>query len=152
MVTFSFPSKSRDMKQKSKVHIDTYESIYPTTLVVANNAATTKQIAKDYCWFDGVELEDSDFTNCLGCVVRAKKKSDGSKVTLVKVNFDLTKPSKPEAFLEDIATLVHEAGHVVLDTYNYVEDRICTEACKQEPFCYYLEWVFKCIYKTIIKK
>ena len=140
------------MKQKSKVHIDTYESIYPTLLVVANNAATTKQIAKDYCWFDGTELEDSDFTGCNGCVIRAKRKSDGRNATLVKVNFDLSKSSKSEDFLDDIAIFVHEAGHVVLDTYSYTEDRICTEACKQEPFCYYLQWVFKCIYKTIIKK
>ncbi len=139
------------MKTKKKVHIDTYESIFPTLLVVANSATTTKQIAKDYCWYDGVELEDSDFNNCCGCVIRAMRKSDRQKVTLVKINFDHTKPGKSEEFLNDVATLVHEAGHVVLDTYNYIEDRICTEGCKQEAFCYYLEWVFKCVYKTMMK-
>ena len=62
------------------------------------------------------------------------------------------KQTKSEEYIDNICTLVHEAGHVVLDTYNYIEDRICTDGCKQEPFCYYLEWVFKCIYKTITKQ
>lgn len=140
------------MKNKKKVHIDTYESMYPTMLVVANESATTKQIAKDYCWFDGTEFEDSDFANCGGCVIRAKRKSDGRKFVLVKINDYMSfKQTKSEEYINNICTLVHEAGHVVLDTYNYIEDRICTEACKQEPFCYYLEWIFRCIYKTIIK-
>lgn len=141
------------MKNKKKVHIDTYESIYPLTLVVANESASTKQIAKNYCWFDGTEFQDSDFANCGGCVIRGKRKSDGVNLVLVKINDYMPfKQTKSEAFLDDISTLVHEAGHVVLDTYNYIEDRICTEACKQESFCYYLEWVFKCIYTTISKK
>jgi len=141
------------MKKKSKVHIDTYESMYPLMLVVANESATTKQIAKDYCWFDGVELEDSDFANCNGCVIQGKRKSDGRNLVIVKINDHMSfKQTKPEEFLDNMCTLVHEAAHVVLHTYNYIEDRICTDSCKQEPFCYYLAWVFKCIYKTISKK
>ena len=141
------------MKNKKKVHIDTYESIYPIQLVVANESATPKQIAKDYCWFNGTEFEEEDFANCTGCVMRARRKSDERSVVLVKINGYMSlKQGKSDTFLEDICTLVHEAGHVVLDTYSYIEDRICVEMCKQEPFCYYLQWVFECIYKTISKK
>jgi hypothetical protein len=54
--------------------------------------------------------------------------------------------------LDAMLTAVHEAGHVILTTYNNIEDKICSDDTKQEPFCYYLEWITKCIYTTMSKK
>ena len=70
------------------------------------------------------------------------------KVLLVKLNYSEGKDKKLDAIL----TAVHEAGHVALTTYNHIEDTICSDDAKQEPFCYYLEWITKCIYTTMSKK
>ena len=133
------------MKKKKKVYIDTYESIYPVLLVVANEAATAKDINKYFKWGDGCDVLDSELDNCDGCVVKLLRRSDQQKVLLVKIN-------KTRSGLDTIGIAVHEAGHVILSTYNFIEDKICSDDGKQEPFCYYLEWVTQCIYKTMTKK
>ena len=133
------------MKKKKKVYIDTYESIYPVLLVVANDAATAKDLNKYFEWGDGCEILDSELSNCDGCVVKVVRKSDKSKVLLVKIN-------KYRNTLDAMGIAAHEAGHVVLATYSLIEDKICQDDGKQEPFCYYLEWVTQCIYKTMTKK
>ena len=52
--------------------------------------------------------------------------------------------------LNRIGTISHEATHVALDIYDYIEQNICN--CSPEPFCYLQEWAFECIYKTLSKK
>ena len=134
------------MKSKKKVYIDTYESIYPVLLVVANEVATAKDLNKYFMWGDGCDILDSEVEDDSdACVFKMVRRSDKSKVLLVKLN---------KTFKKDygISVAVHEAGHVVLSTYAYIEDKICQEDSKQEPFCYYLDWVTKCIYKTMTKK
>jgi len=133
------------MKKKKKVYIDTYESIYPVLLVVANEAATAKDINKYFKWGDGCDVLDSELDNCDGCVVKLLRRSDQQKVLLVKIN-------KTRSGLDTIGIAVHEAGHVILSTYSFIEDKICADDGKQEPFCYYLGWVTQCIYKTMTKK
>lgn len=135
------------MKKQGKVYIDTYESVYPILLVVANEYATAKDLNKYFKWDDGCDILDSEIGDCKGCVIKVRRKSDNSKVLLVKIN---SQDSKNK--IDALATAAHEAGHVVLTTYNHIEDRISTEDGKQEPFCYYLEWVTTCIYKTMTKK
>ena len=78
------------MKNKKKVYIDTYESIYPILLVVANEYATAKDLNKYFRWGDGEDILDTEIGN--------------------------------------------------------------SDDTKQEPFCYYLEWITKCIYTTMSKK
>ena len=138
------------MKNKKKAIIDTYESFYPVLLVVANKYATAKDINKEFCWYDGVDLSESDLNGCGGCMLKVIRKSDRSRCVLVKINDDdSVSKNKRE---NDLFVAVHEAAHVALTTYSLTEDRICCDDCKQEPFCYYIEWVFKCIYKTLTKK
>lgn len=136
------------MKNKKKVYIDTYESIYPIVLVVANEYATAKDLNKYFRWGDGEDILDTEIGNCKGCVVKVVRRSDNAKVLLVKLNYAEGKDKKLDAML----TAVHEAGHVILTTYNHIEDKICSDDTKQEPFCYYLEWITKCIYITMSKK
>ena len=136
------------MKNKKKVYIDTYESIYPILLVVANEYATAKDLNKYFKWGDGEDILDKEIDGCKGCVIKVVRRSDNSKVLLVKLNYAEGKDKKLDAIL----TAVHEAGHVVLTTYNHIEDTICSNDNKQEPFCYYLQWVTKCIYTTMSKK
>lgn len=136
------------MKNKKKVYIDTYESIYPILLAVANEYATAKDLNKYFKWGDGEDILDKEIDGCKGCVVRVVRRSDNAKVLLVKLNYLEGKDKKLDAIL----TAVHEAGHVVLMTYNHIEDTICSDSTKQEPFCYYLQWVTKCIYTTMSKK
>lgn len=133
------------MRKNKKVYIDEYESIYPITLVVANEAAKAKDLNKKYKWPDGLDILDSEINDCNGCVIKCSKRSDNTKVLIVKINEINNK-------LDLYATAVHEAGHVVLTTYDHIGDNICANGGKQEPFCYYLEWVTICIYKTISKK
>lgn len=136
------------MKNKKKVYIDTYESIYPIVLVVANEYATAKDLNKYFKWGDGEDILDKEIDGCKGCVIKVVRRSDNSKVLLVKLNYLEGKDKKLDAIL----LAVHEAGHVVLTTYNHIEDTICSNDNKQEPFCYYLQWVTKCIYTTMSKK
>lgn len=140
------------MKNKKKVHIDTYESFYPALLVVANESATAKDVNKEFCWGDGGDVLDSDLEGCGGCVLKLVRRSDNSRCIFVKINDDPAVKGKKNKYDNSLFVAVHEAGHVILTTYATIEDRICSDDYRQEPFCYYLKWIFKCVYTTIMKK
>jgi hypothetical protein len=139
------------MKNKKKAYIDTYESIYPVILVVANSAVKIEQLRKLYCEYDGTELYDDDMSERGGIVIKAIRKSDSKVVILVRMaDEDKYYKDKNKRRMEFLSTIAHEAGHVVLDIYQRISEKNCTDS--QEPFCYTLGWVFKCIYKTCFKK
>lgn len=139
------------MKNKKKAYIDTYESIYPAILVVANSAVKIEQLRKLYCEWDGTELYDDDMTTRTGVVIKAIRKSDDKAVILVRMaDEDKYYKDKNERRMEFLSTVAHEAAHVVLNIYQRIEEKDCFVS--QEPFCYALEWAFKCIYKTCFKK
>lgn len=138
------------MKTKKKPRIDTYESIYPVKLVVANEAVSIKKIRNLYCYCDGVELPDDNMESTPGVVYRATRKSDNVAVLLVRIGKeDENIKDKQDRLINIISIIGHEAGHVVLDTYIRIQEQCCTES--QEPFCYYLQWVIKCICTTVLK-
>ena len=139
------------MKNKKKAYIDTYESIYPVLLVVANSAVKIEQLRKLYCEYDGTELYDDDMSERGGVVIKAIRKSDSRAVILVRMaDEDKYYKDKNERRMEFLSTVTHEAAHVVLNTYQRIGEKDCFVS--QEPFCYALEWAFKCIYKTCFKK
>ena len=139
------------MKDKKKAYIDTYESIYPVLLVVANSAVKIEQLRKLYCEYDGTELYDDDMSERGGVVIKAIRKSDSRAVILVRMGEpDKFFSDKNERLAEFLSTIAHEACHVVLMTYERIDEKNCIAS--QEPFCYCLQWVFKCIYKTCFKK
>lgn len=136
------------MKNKKKAYIDTYETVYPIHLVVANEHVKLEQLKKEYCFADGSILDDSilnaDATTCL-----CKRISDGRYISLVKFNH-FTKVKGINKQLDLINTCSHEAVHVVLDTYDYIGTHVSTS--EQETFAYQIGWVTECIYKTLTKK
>lgn len=150
--SFSFPSKLENMKKKQKVHIDEYESFYPVLLVVANKYATAKDLNKKYMWPDGCDITDQELDAQIGFTCALSRRSDNRKVLLVKFcGYNGNLKTKSEITKDLWQTAVHEAGHVVLTTYSEIDDKISTNFKRQEPFCYYLEWVATCIYETISK-
>ena len=140
---------NNNSKTKKSI-IDTYKCIYPVELVVANEAVTLEELQELYTYTDYSELDNRVTTDdCNATVTQVYRKSDNKACCLVKYNNnDCCKTAnKKENF---ISTISHEAGHVCLDIYEYIEQNICN--CSPEPFCYLLGWVTVCIYKTLSKK
>lgn len=138
------------MKNKKKAYIDTYETVYPIHLVVANEEVTLDTLRKSYTYADDKELDNSVIeTVCT--VVRAKRKSDGRYISLVKFNHPSSYlNTQTEIQADMVNTYAHEACHVVLDTYEFIEEQPCTQ--HQEVFAYQVGWVAECIYRTLSKK
>lgn len=137
--------------KKKKAYIDTYQSIYPVELVVANSAVTIDQLRKLFVEGNGDELSDYDMTNRAAVVANVVRKSNDHAVLLVRMGSeDKYYKDKNERKIDYIGTIAHEAGHVVLNTWRRIEEYETVEC--QEPFCYYLEWVVKCICNTVFKK
>lgn len=139
------------MSNNSKTSIiDTYESIYPVDLVVANKYVTLEELQDLFTYVDGSELDDAVIDSTSNCTVTPViRKSDDKSCELVKFigNKCAKSTNKTENY---ISTISHEAGHVCLDIYEFIQQNICN--CSPEPFCYLLGWVTKCIYKTLNKK
>lgn len=127
--------------------IDTYSSIYPVDLVVANKYTTLEELKELYIYSDGVEL-DEQIMDCDATTSTIKRKSDNKFCILVKYNH----PAKYvcNAKLEFINTCSHEATHVALDIYEFIHQNVCN--CSPEPFCYLQGWATECIYRTLTRK
>ena len=138
------------MKNKNKARIDTYKSLYPVELVVANEFVTIGQLRKLYSEIGGTELQDDNIQEGGAITIRAIRKSDEAAILLVRMGpEDSYYKDKLDRKIELIATIAHESGHVALDTWDRISERETT-GC-QEPFCYYLQWITKCICTTIFK-
>ena len=132
---------------KRRAIIDTYTSIYPVDLIVANKYTTLEELKELYIYSDGIEL-DEEVTSCDASTCTIKRKSDGKFCILVKYNH----PAKYliDKKLDFINTCSHEATHVALDIYEFIHQQVCN--CSSEPFCYLQGWAAECIYKTWTKK
>lgn len=128
--------------------IDTYKTIYLVDIVIANKYATLEELQELYTYSDGVEL-DEYIVNAQCTTSTCKRKSDNMDVILIKYNYD-TKIKSINKKLDFINTICHEAGHVVLDIYERINQNVCN--CSPEPFCYLLGYVAECAYKTLTKK
>ena len=138
--------------KKTKGHIDTYESMYPVLLVVADENATIEELRKLYTECDGTELQDDDMSYTPGICIKAIRKSDERAVLLVRMAGEDKKyyKDKLDRKIEFISRIAHEATHVALSTYERRDEIACNKC--QEPFAYYVEWIVKCICKTVFKK
>lgn len=140
------------MKNNKKSYIDTYETVYPIHLVVANSSAKLEELSKLYTYSDGKELDDSILYGVC-TTTRAKRKSDGRCISLVKFNHVsefLSKAKQKDIEADMVNTYTHEACHVVLDTYEFIGEQPSTQY--QETFAYQVGWVAECIYRTLSKK
>ena len=132
---------------KKKSIIDTYTTIYFVDIVVANKYTTLEELKELYTYSDGTELDDQLLSGN-ATTATCTRKSDNCSVCLIKYNND-TKRKNINKQLDLINTVCHEAGHVVLDIYEYIGQNVCN--CSPEPFCYLLGYVSECIYKTLKK-
>lgn len=132
---------------KKKSIIDTYPTIYFVDIVVANKYTTLEELKELYTYSDGTELDDQLLSGN-ACTATCTRKSDNCSVCLIKYNND-TKRKNINKQLDLINTVCHEAGHAVLDIYEYIGQNVCN--CSPEPFCYLLGYVSECIYKTLKK-
>lgn len=133
------------MKNK---HIDTYTTVYPVYLVVANEAVTLEDLKKDFVYSDKGEL-DEDILNCQCSTSKVYNKKTNRYCMLVKFNHR-TDYKDDDKTTDLVNTVAHEAGHVVLDIYDFIGASV--DINNQEPFTYELGYIAECIYKTLIKK
>lgn len=133
-----------------KARIDTYETIYDTDFVVANENITLSEINKLFEYNDGEKLDKNweEWDCCTGIVTRKK---DGARVVLVKFNrISKTFHSSGDKLLDIIDLCAHEATHVAIDMYNMVSSKIDTE--NQENFAYFVAYITERIAKTLLNK
>ena len=142
--------KNNKTVSNSRAIIDTYTNIYPVDLVVANKYTTLEELRELYDCGEGEELSDKIVDSaCNATTTYVRRKKDEKSCILVKHNNDECAKSADKK-LNRLGTISHEATHVALDIYDYIEQNICN--CSPEPFCYLQEWAFECIYKTLSKK
>lgn len=133
------------MKNK---HIDTYTTVYPVYLVVANEAVTLEDLKKDFVYSDKGEL-DEDILNCQCSTSKVYNKKTNRYCMLVKFNHR-TDYKDDDKTTDLVNTVAHEAGHVVLDIYDFIGASV--DINNQEPFTYEVGYIAECIYKTLTKK
>lgn len=133
---------------KKKKHIDSYELMYPVQLVIANEQVTLKDLQKLFVFCDGRELTD-DILDGLATTTRVKDKKTGVAVSLIKISgIDRCDADSKNIQLSGIAT--HEAIHAALDIYDRIGETVSN--MHQETFAYFVEYITRCILKTINKK
>lgn len=134
----------------SRAIINTYTNVYPVDLVVANKYTTLEELRELYDRGEGQELDDKIVdSECNATTSYVRRKKDEKSCILVKHNNDACSKGADKK-LNRLCTISHEATHVALDIYDYIEQNICN--CSPEPFCYLQGWAFECIYKTLSKK
>ena len=132
-----------------KKHIDTYSSIYPVDLVVANETVTLKDLQKKYSYDNEEELTE-DIIEGLATTSRCKDKNTGKYVILVKYNHNTTVKGDDKR-LCFINTVSHEAVHVAMDIYSFIGEKVYPND-ENELLAYLIGWITQCIYKTLTKK
>lgn len=135
---------------KNKSYIDTYKTIYPIDIVVANRYATLKELQELYTYHNGEELDERMMSNSdIITTTKAKRKSDGKCISLIKY----IQPNNIKSIdlrADFVNSCAHEAVHVALDTYEFIGEDVCL--AHQEPFAYFVGYITECIYKTLKKK
>lgn len=130
-------------------HIDTYNTIYNIDLVVANKDVTLKDLQKKYTYSDGVELTE-DVTSEIASTSYCKNRITGKYTILVKYNRD-SKVKGINKKLDLINTAAHEATHVVMAIYSFINEKVFPDD-SNEILANTVGWSTECIYKTWTKK
>lgn len=132
----------------NKSIIDTYTTMYPVDIVVCNKYTTIKDIAKKYKYTNGEEIT-YDCSTSDAITIKAKSKKDNSNCIIIYHIQDFGSTSK-ERNEERLKTIVHECIHAALFTYELIDSDVSLDS--QEPFAYYIEYIFGCVLKTLNKK
>lgn len=135
----------------NKLVIDRYtEDIYPcSTIYVIKNLKSINDINK---YFSTQEDENLETLDALGLTYKWVKHRKSKEICHVVVINPLDKEIKEKTKKDNsflIGICVHEALHVTADILNNAG--ISLEDNTQEAYCYFVEFITKCIYKTMLK-
>lgn len=132
-------------------NIDIYETMYEVNIAVCNRKCTDKDIINNFLTSDCKEITEeflSTKPTTSGYTFRAIDKRNGCTTFVVRIlkTFGNTKLEKDTDLINTIA---HEAMHIVLDTFNKMNEVVSVHV--QEPYAYYIGWICECIYKSYKK-
>lgn len=135
-----------------KTIIDTYSNkILDLDLVVMTNP-DIKDVQNKYTQSNGDPVSDTFGDNYPALVTVLRNKSTEDLVLVIMLNYIpkyVQKRGKFEEVCYMINTIGHEAFHVLMDTLDIIEDKLCSDS--QEFPAYYIGWVVECAYRTWIK-
>ena len=132
-------------------NIDIYETMYDVNIAVCNRKCTDKDIINNFLTSDGKEITEeylSTKPTTSAYTFRAIDKRNKYAKFVVRILNTYCK-TKLERDTDLINTIAHEAMHVVLDTFNKMDEVVSVHV--QEPYAYYIGWIFECIYKSYKK-
>ena len=132
-------------------NIDIYETMYDVNIAVCNRKCTDKDIINNFLTSDGKEITEeylSTKPTTSAYTFRAIDKRNKYATFVVRILNTYGK-TKLERDTDLINTIAHEAMHVVLDTFNKMDEVVSVHV--QEPYAYYIGWLCECIYKSYKK-
>lgn len=132
-------------------NIDIYETMYDVNIAVCNRKCTDKDIINNFLTSDGKEITEeylSTKPTTSAYTFRAIDKRNKYATFVVRILNTYGK-TKLERDTDLINTIAHEAMHIVLDTFNKMDEVVSVHV--QEPYAYYIGWICECIYKSYKK-
>ena len=132
-------------------NIDIYETIYDVDIAVCNKKCTTKDIADNFLYCDDSEITEESLSvkpTTSAYSFRAINKHNRHTTFVVRI-LKVFGDNKLEKDADLINTIAHEAMHIVLDTFDKIDEVVSIHV--QEPYAYYIGWICECIYKSYKK-
>lgn len=132
-------------------NIDIYETMYDVNIAVCNRKCTDKDIINNFLTSDGKEItEEYLSTNPTTSAYTFRVIDKRNKYTTFVVRIlNVFGNTKLEKDTDLINTIAHEAMHIVLDTFDKMNEVVSVHV--QEPYAYYIGWICECIYKSYKK-
>ena len=132
-------------------NIDIYETMYDVNIAVCNRKCTDKDIINNFLTSDGKEITEeylSTKPTTSAYTFKAIDKRNKYATFVVRI-LNVFGNTKLEKDTDLINTIAHEAMHVVLGTFNKMDEVVSVHV--QEPYAYYIGWLCECIYKSYKK-
>lgn len=132
-------------------NIDIYETMYDVNIAVCNRKCTDKDIINNFLTSDGKEITEeylSTNPTTSAYTFRAIDKRNKYATFVVRI-LNVFGNTKLEKDTDLINIIAHEAMHIVLDTFDKMNEVISVHV--QEPYAYYIGWICECIYKSYKK-
>lgn len=133
----------------NKKIINVYNTVYDIVLVVANSKVTLKDLQKKYTYADGAELDEA-IKDAIATTCSIRDRQTGRYGILVVYNKDSSVKGVNKT-LDRINSAAHEAVHVAMRIYSYIEEDI-DPVRSNEHLSYLIGWATQCIYDTWTKK
>lgn len=132
-------------------NIDIYKTMYDVNIAVCNRRCTYEDIINNFLTSDGKEITEeylSTKPTTSAYTFRAIDKRNKYATFVVRI-LNVFGNTKLEKDTDLINTIAHEAMHIVLDTFDKINEVVSVHV--QEPYAYYIGWICECIYKSYKK-